>query len=932
VANQTVSVSRNLDDSAIAGLLDGEQITLNSGAILTCDSDNRWSQQACVVGNLSIDATTGGKRLVDGRNVWQVPFSASTGNVPALGTAGTQNCTGVTSGATGEFLGIWATGEMTPRAAGGAMPTAGYVKFRSKVGTFTAGGETINLPSSATITATGSGKRSWIHFVAAFQCTATIPRLGTDEIRGDWYELGTTDGTNNQEFDYPFLDICNGIEVETSAGSGTYNIFKQAGVRWISGTATLSTDARGYYFGQRADTVTGTTTSGSAVVTTTATTQLVVGMPINAAANFANLAGYIVSINPGVSFTINTNANASGSTNFITWRNKLQLARTGTTTQGFLPPTGCKVRCANVKLSTSVSPWAGNILPTNQAERYEYVTTSAGVIVMDTVDSSWYPNWTTPYSLWLKNVAQSINFYAVAVGSTAYFERCVTSYENNNSQQTIQLASCYGGIELKECVFIRFSTSGNSGSITDCPNVTITDCTFGCGSQNETSRLRGNTHSRAALITRCNNLTMTRPVLIGASLYLSACANVGIYDPKFADLELGENPGVTNSLPAAIMIYDGCSNVYGEGFANYAGIANVHPYQAVLDYNNGSSNNEWRNVGTPSAPYDGGTVNPLTRFIKSVTTENLTLRRCYVQNLATDFGNITNYGNKIELTDCWGDGGDNNAYAGKNQTNKGCRWSSSNSGQSAVYGSHWEHAWTSTTAGRYVLKCNEPTTESAAQFTITAGTPKFTSTGNIVMPTLGDQFIAESPFFALGVTAGAATAPTLTGTNTGNFSYEFQYDAGSGYNGTWLTLNSGNWSGMAGITAAVGVRVKLRVTVTTANASNALTYIRMDTVTNSTDQQIQYPLPLDNSLTLTGLVSGSEVRAYVGTDPATATVLDSTESSGTSFAISHGYTSTAGYVVIRKADYKFVKIDITYTAGDSSIPIQQQPDRVYTNP
>ena len=35
MANQTISVSRNLDDAAIAGLLNGEDITVNTGASRT---------------------------------------------------------------------------------------------------------------------------------------------------------------------------------------------------------------------------------------------------------------------------------------------------------------------------------------------------------------------------------------------------------------------------------------------------------------------------------------------------------------------------------------------------------------------------------------------------------------------------------------------------------------------------------------------------------------------------------------------------------------------------------------------------------------------------------------------------------------------------------------------------------------------------------
>ncbi len=84
-------------------------------------------------------------------------------------------------------------------------------------------------------------------------------------------------------------------------------------------------------------------------------------------------------------------------------------------------------------------------------------------------------------------------------------------------------------------------------------------------------------------------------------------------------------------------------------------------------------------------------------------------------------------------------------------------------------------------------------------------------------------------------------------------------------------------------------------------------------------------------VTLTGLVSGSEVRAYVGT-PISSTVIDGTESSGTSFSFSHTVGGQAGFIVIRKLGYKFIKISLTYSNSDASIPIQQQEDPWYQNP
>ncbi|MFN3332795.1 MAG: hypothetical protein ACK47M_09825, partial [Caldilinea sp.] len=251
MANQTVTTVVNYDDASISGLLNGEAITINGGSV-TIDADVRWNQQAAVFGNVTLSASLGGSFLLDGTRVWEVPFSASSGNVPTQAALGSNGVTGGTSGATGELTRVWATGSLTPEAAGGAMPAAGFIKLRSKTGDFSAG-EVITLPGGATVTASGAGQRSWIHVVGRGTTTSTaslltIPRLGIFEASGDWYELGTTNGADNQTFQYPVADQCPAIWIETAPASGVYEVWLNAGDRWLN-NAVATGDRRGMFFG-----------------------------------------------------------------------------------------------------------------------------------------------------------------------------------------------------------------------------------------------------------------------------------------------------------------------------------------------------------------------------------------------------------------------------------------------------------------------------------------------------------------------------------------------------------------------------------------------------------------------------------------------------------------------------------------------------------
>lgn len=241
-ANAAIAVTNDTNGFAYnhLALNNGQTITIN-GATLTINADVRWNQQGAVFGSTTISSSLGGGFVVDGTQIWEIPFSASTGNVPTQNDIGFNGVTGGTSGATGELTRVWETGNLEPSAAGGAMPATGWIKLRSKTGTFQ-NGETITLPGGATITASGAGKRSWIHVVGRDGgYTLTIPRLGSAPFTGDWYELGTTTGVAGQTVQFPVLDECPAVQIETSAGSGVYEWWCNAASCWTNNGANTAT-------------------------------------------------------------------------------------------------------------------------------------------------------------------------------------------------------------------------------------------------------------------------------------------------------------------------------------------------------------------------------------------------------------------------------------------------------------------------------------------------------------------------------------------------------------------------------------------------------------------------------------------------------------------------------------------------------------------
>jgi hypothetical protein len=88
----------------------------------------------------------------------------------------------------------------------------------------------------------------------------------------------------------------------------------------------------------------------------------------------------------------------------------------------------------------------------------------------------------------------------------------------------------------------------------------------------------------------------------------------------------------------------------------------------------------------------------------------------------------------------------------------------------------------------------------------------------------------------------------------------------------------------------------------------------------------------EKSYTLENLVPGTEVRAYVGTSPVTATYIDGIESSGSTFLFTHQEGGNQGYINIHNVGYVPITIYLTYPSTDTAIPVSQRLDYSYDNP
>jgi hypothetical protein len=863
MANQTVTTTINYDDTLISGLLNGEQITINGGNLII-NSDVRWNQQAAVFGNISFTATSKGSILFDARDVWEIPFDASTGNVPTQNALGSNGVTGGTSGATGELLRVWSASSLNPATAGGAMPATGYIKLRTKTGTFQ-DNEIITLPGGATVTvnsATG-GKRSWIHAVGLQTGVLTAGRFADVKFLGDWYELGTTNGTDDQTFQFPVADFCPAIQIETAAGSGVYEWWMSAADRWGTATQFVSTDIRGKYFG------------------------------IN------NTTGVIT------------------------------IARRATNPCGLKPPSGCKVRIPNLILSNSSSAdWNANTCSATINDRYEFAVGGNAAIVAKYVSSTWYWFLTSPYLVEMEYVTTLRRMLIQDSVTTTSFKWVVIAPDANTNDTQFNFFRNYQSNLFENCK-VGCSVNGTSQAsytIGECDNVTMTDCfgeSFGnSGSDQYTSSMI------AFNLANVNNATLTNCVGLGGRFRVSSSTNVVLTNSQFAQRLNGTS--LANQVGTGINISISSRNCRINGFSNYGGLANVHPIGNVILIESAANNCIVENIGTYSSPYDCGTVNPPNVFVNAaISTFNCIYRNLYGINSGSTSLNLANSGFNNRFRNIGGQYAKNlNSIGGFNGNARGCGQASvtATAGQA---GNHWSDIFTSETAGLIVAQANEVTSQSGISLVATlAATSGFTGGGACAMTSVGDQLLWETPYFILGHTGLVSVSGLIANVTT-----TFQWDIGSGWNGTWTALTNANLVAVGAIDPAIGIKLKIRAITNTASTANSISNISIITTSTASAQQILYPDDPDANGVIENLIAGSRIQVY---NEDTNTELYNEVVSGTSYVYSYlnGSNISLGDMIrirVAKLGYLPQTLIAIATATGFSAGANQSLDDVYTS-
>jgi hypothetical protein len=879
----------------------------------------------CYGGNSIISSTLGGGILIDATKVRWLAYTGGSGTVPAIGTNITQG--GVTSS---YLLAVYATITSAPSTVGSTMPATGFIKFREVDGLFSAGTLT-----GITATASGADRVGWLEIVGQQSANFNIPRLGNFTSRGEWFYLDNTTGVANQNILIPTNGSATayspGIWIQDgTGGSGTYT--------WSTNEAIITFNNHQFVVGSEIDL---NFTSGDAIdiehhtyrireVTANTFTVRLTGSGLGGNVAIESYDFYSAIYAIGFS-TTNFGTDVRSKHVLMGSNGSITIGHNGTTNVGYVPLAGRKTRIPNILLRQCTSAArALNAIPhPTVTTRPDFTTTSGGFIDLEYTFGDWYYLFSQPYFVKLRHIGthDSVNISECATelelsdGGTGSSAGLVVS--------NLVLTSNFAGGDIFSWIGAGqpVGAIANQVTVTFCIGQIFRNCRFGIWIYaRSTSRF-------AMVISQSTDITVEDCFSLNSPISITTSFNVRVKNHDYCDRYRGN----TNSTTALniFAIANSCIGVLIDNvtFGFKGAIANVHPHNSIVT-TAASSDVRIRNLGSRTNFLNGGSaLSPAYIYSDGGNNVDVKLQRCYMQPTRIGAHLLTNSTKNILLEDVYGDWTDLMNIAALNCIVRGGGGRNGTSGQASVYGTHFGGAFDDDTTGRMWLALNEPTSETL-QFTSRLFSPGsgFTSAGGLSLATVDDFFICEMQEYRLQTTGFQDTAPTLSGTNTQNYDYEYQIDQGNGWS-DWKIINGTNLSSEI-VLPNQGYKLKFRITCRVANNANLINYIRCDT-TSTLDAQLNNLYPLDTfSFTVNGLKeellfgeSGSDVVIY---QAGTSNVLSSA-GSVTGFNYIYEVSEPIDIGIFKKGYIPLYVRNFLLQSENGSLPVSQVLDRAYLN-
>jgi hypothetical protein len=843
----------------LTGKTGADSYTINGGS-LTIDCDSRYAPNS-LFGGQPVGGTLGDVSVssVYGGH-WQVTteFTRLIPFANGSGNVPTYGAIVTQGGAAAVLLCVMETATGGATYAGG---TAMPANGWLKVRVNTAG-FTAGALTGIGCDATGPEQQGWIVVVGEETRSNSHARLGTMQFRGDWLPVGTTTGAAGQTIQLPHFSADGRTDypgIEVETAPGSEEYQFWPNLGTRFTSINCSTDTRSMFVG-------------------ISTTGLV---------------------------TFGTGLDALPA--------------------GYVPPAGCAVRIPSIiTANCTTTNRLVNCEPSRtMGSRYESSFTNAGSFDVRCVTGAWYWNVVQPYNVYIRDLHVCDNIQlgecATAMDIDGLHQGLATSPTDYGSSGILIQQSYNGGV-IGSMSWVRASSTTTSAHAATLVNL------YGGWTA---AKLRGGHAGPVPSLSSSLYLNTNGPFEIDEvwtftkRVLIQAGDHVKINRHVYADNCVGTTGTVAQSRAIEVM---GQSNTVDvTNIENWPGVPNCHPYLALL-YTNTTQKATLRNCGTAAAPYNAGTVNVMaylwddggnndTIKVQRNWTTALRLGLFGGFNTTTRFTGVNNYQVDASKT------------IGPQQLDALVHGNRFNSGgvpgvYSSVYGNCMWDGFTGDTTTRAALILVEKSAANPDAYQITAGNPKFTGAGRIVMAAVGDQIEWTWPWRILGWTG--LTSMALTGANTGNHQIDYALDKdGTGF-GAWKTLTNANLLAETGIDPVVGFVLKMRATCTVANTANRIDSLRVDgTTTLALQNAALYPLDTAK-LTLTGLQAGSSVAVFAGVPTPGQAPLTLLENSPTSAVMSYDYDPLLATCTVRIRKPGFGPIDLTYAnTVEAGIPVSQ---------
>ncbi len=777
------------------------------------------------------------------------------------------------------------------------------------------------------------GTGNMINFVGEYLEEINANGRGTFEVKGDWYDIGTTDGTNSQTFnlatyyDSSFcVDVVPMIQVETGRrinydnSSGTLPVVDDF-VRKTSNHSLIGRIVQVESTYLVVKYLTGALVDDDDIEVKKVVDNNGPDYQISWTAKVNHASGDILESGVYQEFGNAVGGGTSRIADFhhgvggFVFANVFQsttmtMGSAAGSVGGFVAPSGCNVRVPNVHFSTSdITNYASNNTYYGNSDlennRYNLVTALGGTIDFSVcnVGSSWF-GCEYAFSYSAEYMGATVEAGVRYCSSKVSFVHCVIVQDPMNSAYKYHPFDAIDlpyGIDIIDCMVI--CQRSRQGICTDmCGETEISGCIVSMPNVSvwATSSVYAFYLYNTVDITFNNNILIYGDeVQSDYGVYMNRCSNIEINNFIYSSSQDETEPTNNNR-----MIYLSlCSYVTVIGIEF---LGNGTPGTNTV-YLVDSSHIKVRCVGMIDNKVDMGINGDVFMSMFGVNS-NLDIARVWKNNGSVEeLININTSTRDVTVTNCSG------KYASYFRPRgmggilfKGLHGGSGSPGGTdgiedaypVTYGRQIHDGFRSDTVGYIVCLMITPST-LLDNTTIISGNPKFFKDGDLDMVS-GDIIEFEMDYFARGHISFSGTYTSANGgaswnaNEWTNVTVDFQYDIGSGWSGTWIDARTAsNWTGIT-ITAATGVKLKFRFTATGTQTDMSMFII--DTVTSIAVQKANFH-PIDQvecDVVLNGIVVDSRYWIYdsdtstelaegtASADPVTETV---TVPSGTNLLI-----------------------------------------------